>query len=225
MRKSWTGLLYSWRVDKAMKKSSKRLRKGTVWAGKSHFTPAMLPSASSLLLTWLLAVPLLWAGCDKPLFKTDEASIAQPDELPPITTTGEGTFACKINGVNWQRCGGGFLQSSILGNWSPNYKIFQISGMRRSCEGFDDSVYIAAYVDSVGRYSLHDAFYNDRNHPCQESSDPSRLLEGADNWVEILNLDTQEFIVSGTFQCTVIDDNCGDTIYITGGRFDYDWGG
>ncbi|KGE87269.1 MAG: hypothetical protein ACE362_19030 [Phaeodactylibacter xiamenensis] len=176
-----------------------------------------------LLLTWLLAVPLLWVGCDKPLFKPDRGSIAQPNELPPITTTGEGNFACKINGVNWQRCGGGFLQSSILGNWSPNYKIFQISGMRRSCEGFDDSVYIAAYVDSVGRYSLHDAFYNDRNHPCQESSDPSRLLEGADNWVEILNLDTDEFIVSGTFQCTVVDDNCGDTLFITDGRFDYDW--
>jgi len=76
-----------------------------------------------LLLTWLLAVPLLWAGCDKPLFKTDEASFAQPDELPPITTTGEGTFAYKINGVNWQRCGGGFLQSSILGNWSWPFRL------------------------------------------------------------------------------------------------------
>ena len=24
-----------------------------------------------LLLTWLLAVPLLWGGCEKPLFKTE----------------------------------------------------------------------------------------------------------------------------------------------------------
>ena len=176
-----------------------------------------------LLLTWLLALPLLWCGCDKPLFKADEASIAQPDELPPITTTGEGTFACRINGVNWQHCGGGFLQSSIIGEWHPVYKIFQLTGMRRSCEGFDDSVYIAAYVDSVGRYNLHDAFYNDRNKSCQESSDPSNLLEGADNWVEILNLDTEEYIVSGTFQCTLFDPNCGDTLFITDGRFDYDW--
>ena len=37
---------------------------------------------------------LLCGGCDKPLFKTDEASIAQPDELPPMTTIGEGTFQC-----------------------------------------------------------------------------------------------------------------------------------
>ena len=67
-----------------------------------------------LLLTWLLAVPLLWGGCEKPLFKTDKASIAQPDELPPITTTGEGTFACKINGVNWQRCGGNLEEVAFL---------------------------------------------------------------------------------------------------------------
>jgi hypothetical protein len=27
----------------------------------------------------------------------------------------------------------------------------------------------------------------------------------------------------GTFQCVVVDDNCSDTIYISDGRFDYDW--
>ena len=84
----------------------------------------------------------------------------------------------------------------------------------------------AAYVDSVGRYPLSTMhFYDfDRNaKSCQESSDSSNLLEDADNWVEILNLDTEEYIVSGTFQCTVVDDKCGDTIYITDGRFDYKW--
>jgi hypothetical protein len=176
-----------------------------------------------LLLTWLLAVPLLWAGCDKPLFNPDRGSIAQPNELPPITTTGEGTFACKINGVNWQRCGGGFLQSSILGNWSPNYKIFQISGMRRSCEGFDDSIYLNAIVDSAGFYPLKRAHFDDFNLDCQDVADPYVLQEGASNWVEILNLDTKEFIVSGTFQCTLVHEECGDTLFITDGRFDYDW--
>ncbi|WP_421946933.1 hypothetical protein [Phaeodactylibacter xiamenensis] len=175
-----------------------------------------------LLLTWLLAVPLLWAGCDKPLFKTDETSIAQPDELPPITTTGEGTFACKINGVNWQRCGGGFLQSSILGNWSPNYKIFSLQGLR-SCEGFDDAVYINAFIDSIGLYPLEAGQYDDFNLECQDVLDQYFLLETADNWVEILNLDTDDFIVSGTFQCTLVHEGCGDTLFITDGRFDYDW--
>ena len=42
--------------------------------------------------------------------------------------------------------------------------------------------------------------YIDRNKSCQEiTSDPYSLLEDADNWVEILNLDTEEYIVSGTF--------------------------
>ena len=175
-----------------------------------------------LLLTWLLAVPLLWVGCDKPLFKTNEASIAQPDELPPITTTGEGTFACKINGVNWQRCGGGFLQSSILGNWSPNYKIFQLLATR-GCEDFDESVFITAHIDSIGTYELSRAHFDDFNLDCQDVADPYVLQEGASNWVEILNLDTDEFIVSGTFQCTLVHEECGDTLFITDGRFDYDW--
>lgn len=49
------------------------------------------------------------------------------------------------------------------------------------------------------------------------------LLETADNWVEILNLDTDEFIVSGIFECTLVHEGCGDTLFITDGRFDYDW--
>ena len=175
-----------------------------------------------LLLTWLLAVPLLWGGCDKPLFKTDEASIAQPDELPPITTTGEGTFACKINGVNWQTCKSGWIGSSISGNWSPNYKIFQLLATR-GCEDFDDSVFITAHIDSIGTYELSRAHFDDFNLDCQDVADPYVLLEGASNSVEILNLDTDEFIVSGTFQCTLVHEECGDTIFITDGRFDYDW--
>ncbi|NBC06305.1 MAG: hypothetical protein GVY26_03830 [Bacteroidetes bacterium] len=93
-----------------------------------------------LLIIYLLAVPLLWGGCDKLLFNADEASIAQPGELPPITTTGERTFACKINGINWQRCGGGFLKpNSLTGEWHPVYKIFYLRA-KRYCGGFDESM-------------------------------------------------------------------------------------
>ena len=176
-----------------------------------------------LLLTWLLAVPLLWAGCDKPLFKTNETSIAQPDELPPITTTGVGAFACQINGVNWPRCGGNLKASSLTGEWHPGYKIFQLAAYR-DCEGFNDSVSISAYLDSLGRYDLHRGSYLKADLPCLDRW-PSfySLLDSADNWVEILNLDTKEFIVSGTFQCTLVHEECGDTLFITDGRFDYDW--
>ena len=31
-----------------------------------------------------------------------EDEYVPPKELPPLTTTGENTFACKINGENWQ---------------------------------------------------------------------------------------------------------------------------
>ena len=176
-----------------------------------------------LLFTWLLAVPLLWSGCEKPLFKTDKGSIAQPDELPPITTTGEGTFACKINGVNWQRCGGNLKASSLTGEWHPFYKVFQLLATRE-CEDFDDSIFISAYVDSLGRYDFHNGSYGDNDLSCLDRwPDRFSLLETADNWVEILNLDTEEFIVSGTFQCTLVHEECSDTLFITDGRFDYKW--
>ena len=58
-----------------------------------------------LLLTWLLAVPLLWGGCDKPLFQPNKDNTEEPEELPPITTTGENTFGCLVNGEVWLPAG------------------------------------------------------------------------------------------------------------------------
>ncbi|TXB54175.1 hypothetical protein [Phaeodactylibacter luteus] len=46
-------------------------------------------------------------------------------------------------------------------------------------------------------------------------------MDSTDNWVEPLNLDTEEFIVSGTFQRTLFDPNGGDTLFITDGCSDY----
>jgi hypothetical protein len=174
-----------------------------------------------LLLTLLLALPVLWAGCDKLFTTPDAASIAQPDELPPITTTGEGVFACKINGVNWQRCRGGFFEpSSLKGEWHSVLKIFYLIAMR-SCGDFDDSMSIHAAIDSVGVYPLERATYGNFDIECQDVADPYILLDGADNRVEILNLDTVKTIVSGTFQCTLVHEKCGDTLFITDGRFDF----
>ena len=93
----------------------------------------------------------------------------------------------------------------------------------RECDGFDDSIYINSIIDSVGIYPLERVHFNDFELECQDVVDPYMLLEDADNWVEILNLDTEEFIVSGTFQCTLVHDKCGDTLFITDGRFDYKW--
>lgn len=46
------------------------------------------------LLTWLLAVPLLWGGCDK-------QKNCPELELPPLTTEGRNIFGCKIDGEVW----------------------------------------------------------------------------------------------------------------------------
>jgi hypothetical protein len=147
------------------------------------------------------------------------------DELPPITTEGKGTFSCLINGKVWNSCGGGsiFGGSSQYGEYHDFSKIFRMRDLRE-CDGHDDTIYISAYVtDSLGTYEFIRATYNDKNQDCNDPLDAYELLESADNWVEILHLDTHEAIVAGIFQCTLVHPDCGDTLYITEGRFDHDW--
>ena len=169
--------------------------------------------------TSLFIFILLLSACKK--IKIDLTPY--PDDLPPITTEGKGTFACLLNGEVWSRCGGNLERSSLIGEYHDFYKIFQMLA-GRDCDEFDDSISITAYVtDGEGKYDLHRADYNDFNSDCHSAWNPYELLEGAENWVEILHLDLNEAIVSGTFQCTLVHPDCGDTLYITEGRFDYDW--
>ena len=167
----------------------------------------------------LLSFILLSSACKK--IKIDLTPY--PDELPPITTEGKGTFACLLNGEIWSRCGGNLERSSLIGEYHDFYKIFQLQ-TSRDCDGFDDSILISAYVtDGEGKYDLHRADYNNFNNECQDVLDTYLFVDGTENSVEILHLDLEEHIVSGTFQCTLVHPDCGDTLYITDGRFDYDW--
>lgn len=146
-----------------------------------------------------------------------------PDELPPITTEGKGTFACLLNGEVWSRCGGFLETSSLLGEYHEASNIFYLDASR-FCDDLDDSILISAHViNGIGRYNLSQADYNNFNNECQDVLDTYLFVDGADNNVEILYLDLEEHIVSGTFQCTLVHPDCGDTLYITEGRFDYDW--
>jgi hypothetical protein len=58
-----------------------------------------LMKSKFLLLTWLLAVPLLWAGCEN-------TTPTPEQQLPGLTTTGENTFGCLVNGEAWLPEGG-----------------------------------------------------------------------------------------------------------------------
>ena len=169
----------------------------------------------------LLAVPLLWGGCS--WLKNDDAPLDPVEQLPPITTTGEGVFACLFNGEPWVSCGWSLKKSSVSAAYG--FDRFQITG-RRFCGGQDEDIVISINIktsDSLGLYPPHRISYNDFNLACQDAAVPYELLDSADNWVEILRMDWHDFIASGLFQCTLVHAKCGDTIHITEGRFDYKW--
>ena len=160
----------------------------------------------------LLFIPLLillqaceWLGDD---FKKPEPT------LPPITTTGEGTFGCLVNGELWlpeadqfeidlnaDYSNGQFFLSAKNENTKP-----------RSRMGFfseKNTVYTSGLQmlnsDSVKAVFLGDCEYEELD-----------ILAGELN---ISRLDSQVHIFSGTFFFTAIKPDC-DTIRVTDGRFD-----
>ena len=170
---------------------------------------------------FLLLMPLSWASCDKPLFSIKK----DPPSLPPITTTGENTFGCLVNGEFWLK-NTQFLHGGITGEYHSGYDIFQIHGHRFREGDLQASISFSAYLTEEGEHELHHATYWDSDSTCIGSivrEGFELLLEGASNKVNILNLDQKEFIVSGTFEFTLVYPECGDTIRVTDGRFDYDY--
>jgi hypothetical protein len=177
----------------------------------------MLPGFWGFLLLTLLS-----SSCEKII-----TAPSSQESLPPITTEGKGTFACKVNGEVWRNCGGGagiFGGGSLFGEYHDFYKIFQLLATRE-CEGFDGSMFIYTDVtNGIGSYQIKRFNRTNYNSECHDDPfNPYELLEGAENSVDIIKLDLEEYIVSGTFQCTLVHPDCKDTLYITEGRFDYDW--
>jgi hypothetical protein len=171
-------------------------------------------------ICWLLLPPLLWGGCD--LLKNDDTPLESVQQLPPITTTGANTFGCLLNGEPWVVCGGFLETSRLSGGYGFQSNMLEIVG-KRWCKASKDNIYLSTFADAPGVHEYRYAEYRNREIECQDVLDPYRLLEGADNRLEILRLDKENYIMSGTFQCTLVHAKCGDTIYITEGRFDYKW--
>ena len=144
------------------------------------------------------------------------------ERLPPITTTGANTFGFLLNGEPWVVCGGSLKNSRLSASYSYQLSMLEIRGRRR-CAPFRDNIYLVTIADGPGVYEYIRAEYGNRELECQDVVDPYTFLEGADNRLEILRLDKENYIMSGTFQCTLVHAKCGDTIHITEGRFDYKW--
>ncbi|MES2560373.1 MAG: DUF6252 family protein [Bacteroidota bacterium] len=145
------------------------------------------------------------------------------EQLPPITTTGAGTFGCRVNGKVW-------VAKSNKTGWSSTYAsisrnndlLVHISGNILLDNSRDDLINLTFFYDSSNYYPL---YLRKDNVPAGKYTDilankfwrTDSLIGGG---VTISKLDTLTQIISGIFQFSCIQKETQDTLHITEGRFD-----
>ena len=170
------------------------------------------------IIPFLLFLPLLTVvGCfsdDEPLFTPAERS------LPAITTEGLNTFGCYIDGELF-----GPLDSPGFA-WNPidaDYWLNGSGGFQLDCAQYDKqsdellTMTLSSSFEAEGVYSipLYDDLFVDYKNSLSYYLDTLSPRQ-----VEILLIDLEQAIVSGTFYFTAIAEDYSDTIKVTDGRFD-----
>lgn len=160
------------------------------------------------LLLSIFSLSMLISCIDDP-FDND------PKSLPPITTTGENTFGCLVNGEL-------FVPKST----TKSVAIFQRGFLQilAGIESPDTNLALITPSDSIKvgfKYDLTDTL--------ESYTQSNTTPEGRIIWfekehtrfghLEISYLNKEDLIVSGTFQFEAIND-LKDTLIVTNGRFD-----
>lgn len=153
------------------------------------------------------------------LFNTPKPK-TELEKLPPATQEGKETWGCLINSKAWyETIAAGHYQNGSLAVYA-NQKILEpvLQGM-----GFDLSESIADPALTIGTYSLlptaqYDPWARVNRKSCWYGGSSFRndVIGGE---LVITRFDKSLFIISGTFQFTIVHDGC-DTLRVTDGRFD-----
>ena len=139
--------------------------------------------------------------------------------LPPATQCGANTFGCMVNGQVWVPVND-FIHGAkkLHADWYNG--AFVVYGQRILQDTYESIVYMR--VDSIwstGTFSLNNrrpgkGEYHNYLDSCDVQTDSTW-----GGWVAITRFDRTNYIISGTFEFTVVSTGC-DTIRITEGRFD-----
>jgi hypothetical protein len=145
------------------------------------------------------------------------------EQLPPITTTGAGTFGCKVNGKVW-------VAKSNKTGWPPTYASINrpaqyetnISGS--FINGNTDYVIINILFKNENKTDYLIGFNNDNSPKGQYYDIDKNTFWRTDSirggGIKLLRYDTLNQIISGTFFFDCINKETGDVLKITEGRFD-----
>jgi hypothetical protein len=179
----------------------------------------MLPKHYLFLL--LLLPALCWTACEKSIFNPQPAAKV----LPPITTTGAGTFGCKINGEVFLHTPKPF-DDHITVYYDDFRDYFYLNATESIGGQYNRTMHLYVHeILSEGIYQFHDLNYTSYNDSCMTifGLDKDQLLLDELNQMEIIHFDPEARIISGIFQFTVVSEVCQDTFRITEGRFDMPW--
>ena len=164
-----------------------------------------------LIALYILAL----SGCSK-----EEVPKDPVDTLPPITQTGENTFACLINGKPFfsskdrrasYTVADGAYTFGVYGSRRDEIGLRTVSIQGIDVEPLKEGTYTLKSEMSgnfSGLYGINGGLTLDTG----TTDDVPGLLT-------ITRFDLEEFIVSGTFEFSVKDDE-GNTLNFTDGRFD-----
>ena len=156
----------------------------------------------------ILAALLLSIKCD----------IEPPEpELPPITTTGENTFGCLINGELWLPKGSFPNVPALTADW--NNGGFGINANRKLDSDFSTIElggfnFFGPQKLNLSGDTAHAYFFN---NSCEYNRDSISVGE-----INLTYLDTINRIMSGTFWFKASASGC-ETFEVTDGRFDINY--
>jgi len=161
---------------------------------------------------------LIFTSCDK--------SISPEPELPPITTEGKNTFGCLVNGEVW------LPKNSIVKSGkglSANFYPDDINVFTIGADRFDEflNITVTDCCDDGSYFLINDSemnssatYINSELDHCYYETDSVKT--GNYGEIEIIHFEPRKFIVAGTFEFTVVTEDC-DTIRVTEGRFDVNY--
>jgi hypothetical protein len=171
----------------------------------------------------LIVVCLLLTTC----CKNDDDSTNPLDQLPPATMTGAQTIGCLVNGEP-------FTDSGIMNNFyqfvDGEYYLV-INWDFDNSDGYKDGQIAISKIEVQENqtYVLDKSSYTDGDYTGAGATFVSNLTETLGQFetnanftgtIHFTRFDTENFIMSGTFEFQAQEIISGETITITDGRFD-----
>lgn len=164
--------------------------------------------------------------------KSKESPEDELSKLPPITQTGANTFGCLVNGKAWTPKGWDGRQPNFFIIVDPTFRNgdFSLRTYRLDNSIYESYVIGSDSINATSTYIISD-IANTRIIYHKGTPDLSQIFCTVSyngnfqrtGYLRISKYDLQSGIVSGEFEFTMVNKDCGngDIIKVTKGRFDY----